>query len=428
MKNHFIKLVLSVILVLIIIFISACNKPAVSGTSSNDQSKTLNLDSEKGKKLTFMLPAFNYDDTNKWENKVLKEFKETYPDVTLELLSASIENWMVKLLANASGGDPIDVFQDSANNNPMYALQGINQPLQDYIDMNNPNLHMATMDAVFKYNGNYHVAVAESSVCIVYYNKDIFENEGVDTPDELYKAGKWDFDNMIRVAKELTYNNNSGKRWGLACNYPYIFFGANATSMVTLDKNYKYNLNINDPNLKYSFEVIQDAWYKSKWQGWQGTPWNSFYNGSAAMLTDFKWVEEQIIEAKNYGLCDFEYGVVPMASGPNNPKGLAPMTAFGFAMGKESDTPYHSGILIDMLINGEAAHKKETGKVIPAEHQEVYNKLSLIPFCINSYDSAVGGAFEICQAIGAGQSISQAIAEYTPIYQQKIDQANGDNK
>lgn len=29
------------------------------------------------------------------------------------------------------------------------------------------------------------------------------------------------------------------------------------------------------------------------------------------------------------------------------------------------------------------------------------------------------------QAIGGGQSISQAIAEYTPIYQQKVDEANG---
>ena len=46
------------------------------------------------------------------------------------------------------------------------------------------------------------------------------------------------------------------------------------------------------------------------------------------------------------------------------------------------------------------------------------------PYPINSYDSAVGGAFEICQEIAVGKSIAQAIAEYTPIYQQKVDQAN----
>ena len=85
-----------------------------------------------------MLPAFDYQDDSKFENQVLKAFKEQYPDIELELITASIDNWMVKLRTSASSGEAIDVFQDSANNNPMYALRGINQPLQDYIDMNNP--------------------------------------------------------------------------------------------------------------------------------------------------------------------------------------------------------------------------------------------------------------------------------------------------
>ena len=281
------------------------------------------------------------------------------------------------------------------------------------------------MDTVFCYNGNYYVAVTEPDPCVLFYNKEIFESEGLETPEELYQAGDWNFDSLARIAKQLTYSNNSGKRWGLACNYPYIFFGANATSMVKLDQNYKYTLNITDPNLMKSLEVIQDAWYTNQWEGWEGTPWNAFYNGSAAMLADFKWVEQNILEAKEYGLCDFEYGMVPMATGPNNPDGLTPMTAFGYAMGNGCDTPYHSGILIDMLINGEAEDNAKNYANFPAEHIKTYEELGKKLYPINSYDSAVGGAFEICQAIAAGQSIPQAIAEYTPIYQQKVDEANG---
>ncbi len=399
-----------------------------SGSSSGapaGQDKTAGLAAEKGKKLTFMLPAFDYQDDSKFENQVLNAFKEKYPEIELELITASIDNWMVKLRTSASSGEPIDVFQDSANNNPMYALRGINQPLQNYIDMSNPNLHKETMDTVFCYDGNYYVAVTEPDPCVLFYNKDIFENEGLESPEDLYKAGNWNFDSLARIAKQLTYNNNSGKRWGLACNYPYIFFGANATSMVKLDKEYKYTLNITDPNLQKSLEVIQDAWYTSQWEGWEGSPWSSFYNGSAAMLADFKWVEQSILEAKEYGLCDFEYGMVPMATGPNNPDGLTPMTAFGYAMGNGCDTPYHSGTLIDMLINGEAEDNAKNYANFPEEHMKLYEELSKKLYPINSYDSAVGGAFEICQAIGAGQSIPQAIAEYTPIYQQKVDEANG---
>ena len=404
---------------------SACgagNTSSNGGVSSGD--KENGLAAEKGKKLTFMLPAHNYDDDSKWENVALNAFKEKYKDITVEFVSASIENWMTKLHSAAAAGEPIDVFQDSANNNPMYALQGLNQPLQDYIDMTSPVLHMETMDSVFKYNGNYYVAVTRPSVCVIFYNKDIFENEGVDSPLDLYNAGKWTFDNLTRVAKELTYDNASGKRWGLACNYPYIFFGANATSMVKLDSQYRYTLNINDSNLAYSLGIIQDAWYTSKWQGWQSDPWSTFYRGNAAMLADFTWVEANILQAREYGMVDFEYGVVPMASGPNNPDGLAPMTAFGYAMGKGCDTPYHSGKLIEAMLEAEKAFNDKTNATVPAEHLAIYEMLGKKLYPINSYDSAVGGAFEICQEIGVGKSIPQAIAEYTPIYQQKVDQAN----
>lgn len=91
-----------------------------------------------------------------------------------------------------------------------------------YIDMNNPNLHKETMDTVFCYNGNYYVAVTEPDPCVLFYNKEIFESEGLETPEELYQAGDWNFDSLARIAKQLTYSNNSGKRWGLACNYPDI--------------------------------------------------------------------------------------------------------------------------------------------------------------------------------------------------------------
>ena len=425
MKKQWKRIVLAATAALLFVSMTACSEGAVSSSGGSEENKAAGLEAEKGKVVTFMLPAFNYDDDSKWENTILQAFEEAYPEVKLERVTAAIDNWMVKLRTSASSGEAIDVFQDSANNNPMYALRGINQPLQDYIDMNNPNLHKETMDTVFCYNGNYYVAVTEPDPCVLFYNKEIFESEGLETPEELYQAGDWNFDSLARIAKQLTYSNNSGKRWGLACNYPYIFFGANATSMVKLDQNYKYTLNITDPNLMKSLEVIQDAWYTNQWEGWEGTPWNAFYNGSAAMLADFKWVEQNILEAKEYGLCDFEYGMVPMATGPNNPDGLTPMTAFGYAMGNGCDTPYHSGILIDMLINGEAEDNAKNYANFPAEHIKTYEELGKKLYPINSYDSAVGGAFEICQAIAAGQSIPQAIAEYTPIYQQKVDEANG---
>lgn len=398
------------------------------GPDTTGKEKTGLLAAEKGKTLTIMIPGHNAtsEDPKIWQNTVVKAFKEKYPDVKVEFVSCSWENWKVKVLASASSGEPVDVINDSANNNPMFAMRKINQPLQNYINMQNPNLHMETMDTVFKYNGSYYVATAGSNVCVIYYNKDTFDNEGADDPCDLYEAGNWDFENFIRVAKELTYSSNDGKRWGFSTNYPYVFFGANATSALTLDENFKYKLNLTNPNLEHSLELVQDGWYTSKWQGWEGTPWNSFYNGTCAMIADFQWFEGQILEAKEYGLCDFEYDVVPMPRGPNNTQGVTPIASAGWSIGYGCDAPYHAGILIDMLIDGQIINDDKRNELLPKEHVDMYKELARKPFCTNSYDSAVEGAYDICQAILEGKSISQVIAEFTPIYNQKIAQANED--
>ena len=86
-----------------------------------------------------------------------------------------------------------------------------------------------------------------------------------------------------------------------------------------------------------------------------------------------------------------------------------------------------SGILIDMLVDGQAEYMRKFQEKLNPDHVALYKELAKNPYCTNSYDSAVGGAFEICQAIQAGQSITQAIEEFKPIYQRKVDEANDRN-
>ena len=43
----------------------------------------------------------------------------------------------------------------------------------------------------------------------------------------------------------------------------------------------------------------------------------------------------------------------------------------------------------------------------------------------NARDSAVGGGYELSQAVSEGQSISQAIEEFKPDFQSKVNEANG---
>ena len=202
-------------------------------------------------------------------------------------------------------------------------------------------------------------------------------------------------------------------------------FGSNETSMVTLNDKKEYNLNIDSQAIKHSLEMLRDGWYVSKWHGWESNPFTEFFNGNAAMVADFQWMDAQIIEAKEYGLMDFDYGVAPIPFGPDNQDGVSPITAAGWAIGAGSDCPYAAGELINRLVDGHAQYTKNvTNKTLPEDHVKLFQNLAGKPYCTNSYDSAVGGAYEICQAVCGGQSISQAIAEWKPFYQRKVDDAN----
>jgi ABC-type glycerol-3-phosphate transport system substrate-binding protein len=143
------------------------------------------------------------------------------------------------------------------------------------------------------------------------------------------------------------------------------------------------------------------------------------------MFADFQWQEASILAGKKFGLTNFEYGVVPMPYGPNNTQNLNIVHSAGWAIGQGSDCPAHVGKLIDMLVDGHAAAQAVTNAALPAEHVALYTQMASKPFCVNTRDSAIGGGYDLANAVADGKSISQAIEEFKPEFQRKVNEANG---
>ena len=399
--------------------LAACG-PSTPPTTEN---KISTLEEEKGKKLTIMIPGHNANDETLWQNQVVAEFCKQYPDVTVEFVTADWSNWEEKLMAAYRSGEPIDLINDGVNNNPRFPLNGITQPIDPYVNMDNPNLKKAVMDEIFYFNNNHYVAASEVNVAVLYYNKNLFQQEGLEDPEELYAKGEWNWDKFVKMAKKLT--DSSANRWGFATEYPYLFYGSNATSILRLDENSKYVMNIDDPALTEALEMLQDGTFDSEWSGWEGNPLLSFQKGQAAMFADFQWQEASILAGKKFGLTNFEYGVVPMPYGPNNTQNLNIVHSAGWAIGQGSDCPAHVGKLIDMLVDGHAAAQAVTNAALPAEHVALYTQMATKPFCVNTRDSAIGGGYDLANAVADGKSISQAIEEFKPEFQRKVNEANG---
>ena len=131
-----------------------------STNNGTEPNKISTLEEEKGKTLSILIPGHNENDESLWQNQVIKEFKEKYPDVKVEFVTADWSNWEEKLMAAYRSGDPIDLIHDGVNNNPRFALNNITQPIDPYVDMTNPNLKLEVMNEIFYYGGRHYVAAS----------------------------------------------------------------------------------------------------------------------------------------------------------------------------------------------------------------------------------------------------------------------------
>ncbi len=139
-------------------------------------------------------------------------------------------------LANAiNGGEGIDFFPASdLDAFPKGAIKEMFVPIDDYIDFNEPAFApmKETMDK-FVWKGKHYVIVNSVSGdnCVVIYNRDTFEENGLDDPAKLFKEGKWDWDAFQKQLQQFVDPDNG--QYGIdgwwfeaglsaTCGVPYI--------------------------------------------------------------------------------------------------------------------------------------------------------------------------------------------------------------
>ena len=349
------------------------------GGESRLEDTTIN--GEEAKDLKYIRPGQNADNENDPVIRAIRAYENLY-GVKVDVIAADYDTWTTKVLAASTSGSPIDVIYGSVSEYPLFAMKGYTQPIEEYVDLSADYLNASAAEAFFSFQGKVYCAAGSTvAPLVMYYNKDMLEAEGMDDPIDLYNAGEWTFDNFRKMCKALTTDTDGDgntDRWGLCCWYPWAFLGANHTALCTITEEGKYQLNLDDPAVVETLEFVQDAYYTSKWRGLDGDNiYTSFYQGRNAFLNEYSWSEtSNIIPAKESGQFDFEYGVAPMPTGPNNTEGVSPITAAGWAIGNGSDCPAHTGKLIDMLVDGQAAYIAKTNESLDPAHVELYQTLA----------------------------------------------------
>ena len=176
----------------------------------------------------------NPDATGKSTPIELEIFQDRYQGV-VEYHEVDWTNRFDQLTNSINGDEGIDFFPaGDLDCIPRGAINDIFVPIDDYIDFNDP-LFADVKDAMdlFQWKGKHYVIVNDvtGDNCVVIYNRDTIEENGLKDPAKLFAEGKWDWNTFTEMLQQFADPQNGQfgiDGWwfeaGLSatCGVPYI--------------------------------------------------------------------------------------------------------------------------------------------------------------------------------------------------------------
>jgi multiple sugar transport system substrate-binding protein len=141
-------------------------------------------------------------------NSAIKVFEEQYPDIDVNLESVP-QDYGPKLLAQIAAGTAPDVIQVGDGSVAQYVRDGILEPLDPFITGDNPLDVSVFYPGPLEFGqvgGTTYLLPKDYSPLVLYYNKDIFDEAGLEYPNE-----NWTWDDLLSAAQALTTDD----RWGI---------------------------------------------------------------------------------------------------------------------------------------------------------------------------------------------------------------------
>ncbi|OME78225.1 hypothetical protein BK120_23965 [Paenibacillus sp. FSL A5-0031] len=310
-----------VLLTVTLVFVSACSKGTNNG-SEKATNKPTNDTTVETAAPTEAPPVEPVIDMNGETLKIIHWVdgpSEDTPEgaATLEKWRAAEKKYNVKIVwEKVPWGENIKMVTNAALSGesaadivPLdyyFAVPAINQglfmPVDDFFNFDDPKWpaglkqHGAVNGKMYGFTSNINNASG------LYYNKTLFEREGLPDPHDLIAQDKWTWDAFLDIAKKATKDTNGDgviDQWGvtnIVGNLSRILIHSNNSSFITL-KNGKNVFNYDDPNLLEALRFFSDLFNVHKvvapnknenFEDYNESQ-TLFNSGKAAMVTGEVW-------------------------------------------------------------------------------------------------------------------------------------------
>jgi multiple sugar transport system substrate-binding protein len=297
------------------------------GCSSNDVNDQAKVDS----KGNVVLEYYTWTDEEVYMQKVIDAFNVKNSDIKVNLntISNNSNEYNTKIMNNLSGGSKMDVY--SINGTSSLGLYASKNQLLDISDrIKQANLDIGAYGPSYQdiievlTEGKYYALPYRTSQYALFYNKAIFDKEGIDYPTQM----TWD--EYAELAKRLTKGEGVNKQWGgYYADWITAPLGALQKGSTILDD----NLDDLAEWLDYQDRIyyLDQSHMSYKQMKAESVDWiKQFESGNVAMLINGEWTLNMLnadIAAGKTDM-DFDMAPLPLPTGMNDPITVGGVSTF----------------------------------------------------------------------------------------------------
>ena len=347
-----------------------------------------------------------------------------------------------KFISRVMAGDSRwDIWTCSRNVYYNMLAEGVMFPVSDILPESYYDKMLASKDVYYKIMGHkgkaygFTDAHAGADLFFFLYNKDMFNNLGLQDPQELYKTGEWTWDNLEQLATALTRDTDGDGKTDVFGLPRYIRWNLLNDAPLVIKKEGKFVYNANSSAFKDSIRYYRKL-YTNGVVGWGLDPQEGFLSGKLGMtnrrISGIKGMVEQMEEE---GI-DLNYGIVPGPKGPNaseyktptqhfkanvlpinsaNPKGLIALYNYLFGTSPGCQTYDYEEIFKQI------APEKTSYKIVKKYFNNWQGESDALGIYITR--ATPGGAWPnlMIKPVKKGAEIGTKVEEYAPKIQANLD-------
>ncbi|WP_105614844.1 ABC transporter substrate-binding protein [Vallitalea okinawensis] len=282
---------------------------------------------------------FYYRESNHiFFDQIVNEYEQRYPTIKINHYPIDNTLYFEKVTSSLESNEEVDVF-DSGNitEYAYYVDNAYIYPIDDLLKRDHVNVvpYGPIFDEITMDGKIYGLPFITSS-WVLFYNKDIFDELGVEYPNS-----KMTWDEFRELAGKVTFETSDKKIYGAYLHtWPQCWYGLalqTGASMIDIDLEpfedalqYRIDLQKDGFIMPYSYAVDNNKHYK-----------DVFVNEEAAMIPIGEWMIEQLRTAEKDGTLNFDWDIVPMP----HPENVEPNITWGMSA--------------QLMINKETIHLEE---------------------------------------------------------------------